>query len=528
MRFPQLLIFSILIFLTGSIFAYTPGQAQDGGSCEALVERALGQVNQNCDGLSRNSACYGFNRVGATFNQTLPDDAFDEPADRVGLLDVVDLQTAPFDEAADTWGIAVMKAQANVPNTLPGQGVIFLLVGDALLENDVSPEQALLPSDTIVEVQVTTRANLRSRPTLNASVIDIAEPGVNLAADALDESGAWLRVLLDGLPGWVSRDLVVGADVSALPAISPLARTPMQAFTLRTRPGSVDCDALLPSLLAVQGPENIRIDLTANGVSISLGSTLVLTTPDDNTLQVAVIDGQAQVNDLIVPEGWTVTADTASGDTTLTSQSIPRERCRPLTAEELAQYKTLETISDAVVYYPIELPQDYADARCRRPGESIAPQPVSGGSAPGVSTNTAVDCSAFRPTSPLGGAAWGDNTFYWDAAPGATSYRVSVFDAGSRPIATYDTAGAETSALLYVPGGNRLISWTVQALYNGVVACTSFPVAMAQAAQTATPFRQTVDECPGPGSYCLPFSFSCGNCTAFAPCGPSSLTFICT
>jgi hypothetical protein len=39
-----------------------------------------------------------------------------------------------------------------------------------------------------------------------------------------------------------------------------------------------------------------------------------------------------------------------------------------------------------------------------------------------------VDCRSFHATSPLNGLNYGENTFYWDAAPGATQYRVTVYN----------------------------------------------------------------------------------------------------
>src|SRR5690606_24390666 len=38
-------------------------------------------------------------------------------------------------ENAGTWGVSLLKAQANLPDTLPGQNVTFLLYGGAALDN---------------------------------------------------------------------------------------------------------------------------------------------------------------------------------------------------------------------------------------------------------------------------------------------------------------------------------------------------------------------------------------------------------
>lgn len=53
-------------------------------------------------------------------------------------------------------------------------------------------------------------------------------------------------------------------------------------------------------------------------------------------------------------------------------------------------------------------------------------------------------CSDFRLTSPLDGLAFGENTFYWDPYPGATSYRIKVFGDGQLR-ATYEIPGTQTN-----------------------------------------------------------------------------------
>ncbi len=125
------------------ILAAVPGTtlAQGGDeSCPALVETALAAAGEACAGLERNTACYGHSLVEATFFEDRDDLVFSAPADRVALADLQTLTTAPLDGEANTWGVALLHLQANLPDTLPGQAVTMLLMGDATLENDVTPE----------------------------------------------------------------------------------------------------------------------------------------------------------------------------------------------------------------------------------------------------------------------------------------------------------------------------------------------------------------------------------------------------
>ncbi len=106
-------------------------------TCTPLLERALVALDENCGGIERNSACYGYNRVEATFaSADFPAEAFSQPSDIAALGDFSTITTAPLDELADEWGVALMRVQANLPGTLPGQNVTFVLMGDVSLASD--------------------------------------------------------------------------------------------------------------------------------------------------------------------------------------------------------------------------------------------------------------------------------------------------------------------------------------------------------------------------------------------------------
>src|SRR4029079_2373272 len=99
-------------------------------------------VGNNCADLEHNSACYGFNKLTASFNQSVDPNFFTRPSDRSDLATLQTIQTAPLDWGLGQWGIAVMNVQANVPDTLPGQAVTFLLMGDTQVENAVAASES--------------------------------------------------------------------------------------------------------------------------------------------------------------------------------------------------------------------------------------------------------------------------------------------------------------------------------------------------------------------------------------------------
>lgn len=90
------------------------------------------------------------------------------------------------------------------------------------------------------------------------------------------------------------------------------------------------------------------------------------------------------------------------------------------------------------------------------------------------------DCTRFRPTSPLDGLANGSNVFYWDGAPGATSYRVNIYNlsiSGGPLMVSYETPGTLTHLQGDVGdgavGSGSQFAWEIQALVGGQVACSS-------------------------------------------------------
>jgi hypothetical protein len=149
---------------------------------------------------------------------------------------------------------------------------------------------------------------------------------------------------------------------------------------------------------------------------------------------------------------------------------------RALTPEELEWLHPLEFIPENLLHYRILVPTQTDIAAfltslnvSRTQGGGIVSGPGAGG----------VDCSTLRPTSPLGGMDYGRNTFYWDAAPGATSYQVNVYDENGGLAASGQTGGSETNLSIDVLGQSGFTySWEVSALVNGQVACTTARVSM--------------------------------------------------
>ncbi|MEQ8677730.1 MAG: discoidin domain-containing protein [Aggregatilineales bacterium] len=119
---------------------FTLSVAAQTETCPELVQTALAQIGDSCGSLGRNQACYGNILINATGEGGTTLENFGTSGDVVDVTAIQTLQTAPLDVENQTWGVAVMALQANLPDTLPGQNVTIILFGDVLLENDDTAE----------------------------------------------------------------------------------------------------------------------------------------------------------------------------------------------------------------------------------------------------------------------------------------------------------------------------------------------------------------------------------------------------
>lgn len=517
-RFNQVWILAIVLLFSAN------AAAQPEELCPALVERALLEMGDNCGNLARNSACYGFDQVDSTFAVQVEPGFFSQPADRTELTALASLRTAPLDLETEQWGIAVMNVQANLPNTLPGQAVTFIVMGDAEIINAVNPEDALEPADPVT-VTLQRTVDAFSSPTSSSNLVAPVTGGTTLEADALSREQDWLRVVVQNRPAWIPRDAIAPVDgLDALPVVTSASRTPMQAFYFTTGFGQPQCNEA-PDVVAIQSPENLNVDLSVNGVDIRVGSTITLHNIALNQFALNVHKGGVQtVDGQLIEEGESII-----GELDEEGNLIEWEEIIPLDEGQQELGNIVTEIINQVVPPPPDGPlihivqrgetlfgiarlydtsmagiieaNNLANANSIFVGqELIIPNPGSGFVAiPIPSTNTddddttaggPVDCRPFRATSPLDGLAAGTNTFYWDAAPGATGYRVIVSNLESGQNVVFSADGSQTSLIGNVDavtvGAGFSFSWEVQALSGSQVVCTSGPI-ITQRGAPATP-----------------------------------------
>ena len=121
-----------LSIFTGLLSIAVIAQQSD---CPAMVQTALDSLDAACAETGRNQACYGNTLIDLQLQADAEVVSFEQPGDTVALADISKMTLTPLNEEAQTWGVAMMKVQANIPDTLPGQNVTFLLFGDVEIDN---------------------------------------------------------------------------------------------------------------------------------------------------------------------------------------------------------------------------------------------------------------------------------------------------------------------------------------------------------------------------------------------------------
>ncbi|HEX2619436.1 MAG TPA: SH3 domain-containing protein [Phototrophicaceae bacterium] len=340
----------ILFILTVFLFVVViSASAQSAATCPEIVDQALTSLDQTCNTLDRNTACYGSSYVAATFTDPVSSPVFAHPADRVELTRLKSIQTSPMDEASGVWGLAMLNVQANVPNSLPGQGVIFILMGDARLENQLDDTANLPDLRQLTTITTSVPANLRSQPDKKANVIRSVPAETTLQVDVLSPDKKWARVITDGVPAWIHWKGINDFDtLQNLPHPELTAMSPMQVFQFTGGIGANSCQQSQGSLL-VQGPNQVKVDIEVNGAHIRIGSTILINKTAANELQVTVLSGEVNVDGVSVPAGYFTKAP-------LGADNQVQDNFTPATLISMEEYQNLQMFNalptDVVHYIP--------------------------------------------------------------------------------------------------------------------------------------------------------------------------------
>ncbi len=289
--FRKLSLLLILLSCFSTAFAQT---STPSGLCTDTMQKAMAAVGSDCAPTGRNQACYGYVSLEATPRTGVQNFAFANQGDLANVGDLASLRLSRINPQTQTWGIALMKIQANLPDALPGQNVTFLLFGDVQIDNAVDS------STPTVDITSNGGINVRSGPGTTYQIAGSLATGDTTTANGRNADSSWLRIRIpdsDSL-GWVSASLVTPAsDVSALTVIDPSSAEtpfkPMQAFYFKTGIGDTSCEGAPQDGILIQTPEGAgQISLRANDVDIQLGSTGYLQAQPGSQMTISVVEGE--------------------------------------------------------------------------------------------------------------------------------------------------------------------------------------------------------------------------------------------
>jgi hypothetical protein len=293
-RIVGLLLLILLLAVTSVAVAQEGASAED--ACPAIIQTALQTVSEVCQGVGRNQACYGNLLMQIEPQPGVENLQFEQIGDVADVSDIQSLSLSGMDTATGAWGVALLRIQANLPGSLPGQNVTFLLFGEVELTSAVQPA-----SEMTLQAAVSGATDLRLFPQEDGAVMRILPADEMLRVDGRLEDNRWLRVqTADGQQGWALAEQIDTGDagIDSLPVLDPGQPSygPMQAFYFSAGIADAACEEAPDSGILIQTPEGpSTVTLNVNGIDVELGSTMYLRARPENQLGVSLIEGEAFV-----------------------------------------------------------------------------------------------------------------------------------------------------------------------------------------------------------------------------------------
>ncbi len=128
-----------------------PLPSDEAEDCRGLITRALKVAESDCSRLGPNQVCYGNTHLTALLAPGTTD-PFEARGDIIGVGQLKRISASPLDVTSKDWGVAIFKLMANVPRSLPGQNVTFIVFGNTSLDNASGDLQAFYFSSQLGQV----------------------------------------------------------------------------------------------------------------------------------------------------------------------------------------------------------------------------------------------------------------------------------------------------------------------------------------------------------------------------------------
>ncbi len=269
-------------------------------TCAQVVPMVTNNLSAGCNNLDRDQVCYG-NRVLTVENQdATAAPPFDQPGQIAPITAFKSITTSPLNLDRGEWGVAALKIKANLPGTTVGQAVTFILYGDTNVANQ-TPQSTETPPSTSCTAVTTKDTALLTSPDQNGQTVKqlTANSTVSVSGKSLDDQ--WIIGEQGTEGGWLPvSDIKLACDLNSLAPIDdrvPAVVTNMSAFYFTTGIGQqASCRSIPPGGLLVQSTKGTRVAFRANGVDITLGSTVILRAQPNGNMTVSVLEGQAVVS----------------------------------------------------------------------------------------------------------------------------------------------------------------------------------------------------------------------------------------
>jgi hypothetical protein len=370
--------------------------------CRAFINRAFGDLGNNCANLATDEVCYGYGNFGevtSTFyvdgtNSVVREDIFTEPSERMPLLNMDEnttLETLVTEdltldrdndsEDESRWGLAMLEVPANLPQQADKNSAVYVVFGGARLENAVLPEDAVTLNEDALIVTANDNSSLFASPVGLNYPVPAEELGTvsgELEADAISPDGNWLRIFFtyerrfgERTTAWIQlEDLEEPEGLESLPVLGPESYTPMQSFYLGNSFTQPECEQVPAAGVLVQGPDEIETDFTINNMPVRVTSTAYFRQLSANRFQVFALTGFTVLfpdtaDESVLPEGFTqvlclaeaqnLGIDGQDNDSAI-ELDCPEEGPRALTELELAGLASFETLPENTLNYVINLP----------------------------------------------------------------------------------------------------------------------------------------------------------------------------
>lgn len=287
----------LVVMVVWLLVCAVPSAAQE-DTCPVVVQAAMNATLPACHNIGRDQVCFGHAPVEAVpraeARLTLA-----APGDTVNATDVQTLRLGAMNLDSQTWGMALARISAN----LPEDGVTLLAFGDTELDNaGLEVPLVTLPA----RVKWRTGANIRALPAAEAELVASGNLGVPLLVIGRTADAAWLWVQMsDERLGWVAAELLqIEGNTDALVVVDPEQQAapnaiygPLQAFTFRSGIHDKPCPTAPPSGILIQTPAVDRLILLwANGVLLMFdqAATVFLQAQPDE-LAVQALEGTVEV-----------------------------------------------------------------------------------------------------------------------------------------------------------------------------------------------------------------------------------------